>query len=224
VTAFVAEAVQVPSLTRPLVERLDRSLFARAIGRVAAGAVMIVGFACVVPLSFLKVSPVAVFGATWLIAGFVYLFARLAVRFGVTERANAHDRIFGTSFAWLGVGVALLSPLSVHAFLIGVLGDERPEEVASWILMSLVIVGAAHAALACMTAQRVLLLAQGEEPRGLGRVYLLTIAWGCVPGVVLFLIPPLMVALTGLAVLPLLAFLDLAVVHERELRLARGGV
>jgi hypothetical protein len=75
-----------------------------------------------------------------------------------------------------------------------------------------------------MTARRAVELANGEQPRSLGSVYGLTVAWGCVPGVVLFLIPPILVGLTGLAVMPILWLLDLAVIRERELRLARGVV
>lgn len=224
----VSEAVQVPSLSRPLVERIDRSLYARAVARTAAGVVMVVGFASVVPFALMKISPAAVFGATLLIAGFAYLFLRLAVQPAVTERATAVDPMFGRSFAWLGVGIALLAPLTVQILVFSLLGDpaysRRDNDLANWVVMSLIIVGAAHAALACMTARRAVELANGEQPRSLGSVYGLTVAWGCVPGVVLFLIPPILVGLTGLAVMPILWLLDLAVIRERELRLARGVV
>lgn len=106
------------------------------------------------------------------------------------------------------VGWALVAPLSMHlmlAIVLGWVGIGRLEQFDWWILVSLVLTGVGHAVL-CMMAVRFArrLRAWRPTPTSTERVpsvwvpYGWTLLGACVPGVVLYAVPPLIAAVTSL--------------------------
>lgn len=118
------------------------------------------------------------------------------------------------------IAICLLAPLSIHG-VVGFLMDVSMVEYARWIRISLVLVGHAHITLAVMAARYVRQLRNqvegGREPSW-GPAFGWTILVTCLPGVILFAVPPLISVFTGLAFVPLLfAFLRGRVRSDRAL-------
>lgn len=127
---------------------------------------------------------------------------------------------------WMpAAAVALLVPLLTHFLFCTVVETHlRPDAFDEWIRISLVIVGHAHIALVVLCvlfAKKVAKmstddLAQMRIHREWAKIWLTVIGISCLPGIILYLIPPLLVAVTGLAVIPfLITFLYKAVLKER---------
>lgn len=117
------------------------------------------------------------------------------------------------------IAICLLAPLSIHG-VIGFLMDASMVEYARWIRISLILVGHAHITLAVMAARYVRQLRNpvaGKEPSW-GTAFGWTILVTCLPGVILFAVPPLVSVFTALAFVPLLfAFLKGRVQSERAI-------
>jgi hypothetical protein len=114
-----------------------------------------------------------------------------------------------TCSVWMPLGgCALVAPLSLHLFVAALaFPDARPltSEFDLWIVLSVVLTIPAHATLAAL-ALRFARRLRGWRP-GTGVAVpsawaplLWTILAGCVPGIVLYLVPPILVAVTGLFV------------------------
>lgn len=104
------------------------------------------------------------------------------------------------------VGLSLMAPLGIHATYLALKGDGLAQ-VSEWIGVSLVIVGHCHLVLAALgwrhgrQLMRVPKLGQsglGDGFKALGW----TIVASLFPGVLLILVPPGLVAITGLAFVP----------------------
>lgn len=122
-------------------------------------------------------------------------------------------------------GISLLAPLLSHWLFVIVCGNETSREFSDWIRISLVIVGHAHIALVIcgfLFAKRI----KSLSLEGLGdmrihrewlKAWMITIGVSCLPGILLVLVPPLLVAVTGIAFIPIVWIaLHRAVISERS--------
>ncbi len=121
------------------------------------------------------------------------------------------------------VGWALVAPLSMHLMLaigLGWVGIGRLEQFDWWILASLVLTGVGHAVL-CTMAVRFARRLRAWRPTSTERVpsvwapYGWTLLGACVPGVILYAVPPLIAAVTSLFIPVTFTALRQRVVAER---------
>jgi hypothetical protein len=123
--------------------------------------------------------------------------ARLRVGRAVALHADALAR---PSAAWPLLGTALLLPISLHLG-VALAGTARFLDFDWWISLSVVVTAAAHAVYGTMswTFARDLALGFAPSPwRPLGWVCLA----GLFPGVVLYLVPPILIAMTAVVCVP----------------------
>jgi hypothetical protein len=124
------------------------------------------------------------------------------------------------------VAVSLLVPLTLH-FLVSKLLGSSTESFAFWIRVSLVIVGHAHLALAALAVRfgRKLREAatRGESldvHREWGKTLAIVVGVSALPGVLFFVVPPALSALTGLAFIPFMYIAANACLRSERMRLA----
>lgn len=111
------------------------------------------------------------------------------------------------------VGIALLGPISVH-LPFALLGGTRAFD--EWVVMCLLCTGPAHLAFAYAGTRRAVQLARAKPAWSPRTVYLITVVVSCVPFVLMFAIPPILVALTGLPFLPILRAMEPLAARERD--------
>lgn len=107
------------------------------------------------------------------------------------------------------IALCLLAPLTLHLIVgVGFLGASA-KQFNGWILLSLVLVGHAHAALVILAVRHIAAvrwaLDTGAPLRGGSRgllALLWTVAVSTVPGAMLLFVPPLLVAATGALFVP----------------------
>jgi hypothetical protein len=140
------------------------------------------------------------------------------------ELATAWER---SSAALPMAASSLLAPLTIHAIVW--FGLDRPSTLASgmddfgaWIGLSAIIVGHAHLALLVCAVRWAWRLPRVDtyelqvcRGQGWGKALLVSAGVACLPGVVLLAIPPILVAVTGLAFVPLMYHLTARTI-ERE--------
>jgi hypothetical protein len=121
-------------------------------------------------------------------------------------------------------GITFLMPLFLHWIVGSVIGEESARNYAEWIRISLVIVGHAHIALAIcgylfarkLHRSNLEVITNLKIHREWAKIWLITIGISCLPGIVLFLVPPLLVAVTGIAFIPfMITLMRRAVLNER---------
>ncbi len=162
--------------------------------------------------------PARMFLALWPMVLGVYAVVRL-VRPSLSKGdafwalARAHDRSF-KSVAWPLVGSAVLMPLSIH-FVVFVLiqggsafGARSLREFSGWMGMSSLLVLLGYVVLCLMSVwfARELVGPMGRRDMGAkegSKALVYSMLASCIPGVVAFGIPPLLVGLTGLFFVPL---------------------
>ncbi len=135
--------------------------------------------------------------------------------------------------------ITLLAPLMLHFLFVALTDWRGMHSYASWIRISIVIVGHAHLALAlmCVLFARKLRRSSLDQLRTMKihrewlRAWGITIAVACVPGIVMLLVPPVLVAVTAITFVPAMfitfhrhllaerSALDLAA-HDRHVRIA----
>lgn len=182
---------------------VDRRLFARRAARIAAGLVLTVG-GVALPINALAhlVPAGALLGGTWAAALLALPLVWLCARAGGHALAGRlGDRLLVASLAWPLAGLALLLPLSLHSLVM--LGSGA-RELDEWVGLSWAIVGHVHVALAGMAAWRMRRLVRGEPALSAAAIYGISVGVAMVPGAIFLLIPPLLVAATGLPFLFLL--------------------
>lgn len=122
--------------------------------------------------------------------------------------AQAADRLETTSVSAPLVGIALVAPLSLHlvvGFVTTAGANDLVDAFDWWILVSLIVVAPAHAMLAwqCVRFAKKLRAWRGEgTPPSPWAPYGWTVLAGFFPGVILFFVPPVLVAITGLVFVP----------------------
>jgi hypothetical protein len=198
-------------------------IFARRIGRIVFGGVLIAGVAYLVAAACagLSGSPwilggrnlgaARIIGVTWLIAT---LGATVARRLASRLRfAGDPDRLLAESLMAPAMGIALLLPITLHLPVVLLVGDSAAFD--TWVVASMWITALPHAvfAFAC-TVRAYQLVAERTawSPRG---IYIATVVTSCVPFVVLYAVPPALVALTALPFLPMMRAMERIVARER---------
>jgi hypothetical protein len=117
------------------------------------------------------------------------------------------------------VAVSLLAPLTLHLlvallFAVSIGGASGATEVthgfgATWMFLSALLVGHAHVTLAIASALWAKSFARRQAAdvclsagRAAAKALWITIGVSCLPGIALFGIPPILVAVTGVAFVP----------------------
>jgi len=156
--------------------------------------------------------------STFELSGNVYGdIARLESEHPVAALAARADRLERASISWPLAAIAVLAPLSIHLFVAGYWARGNFDR---WMVLSYIIVGHAHAFLAICGVRLAIRLRKAEdlirfEPRA-WKAYFLTIGVGAIPGGILMLVPPILVALTGLFIPPVWGWAVRAVSYERR--------
>lgn len=199
-------------------------IIARRIGRITFGGVLLAGLVyllaascsdgCALPC--MHDAPgfhaARIIGLTWvaaLAAGL--LAARIAARLPIAFRP---DRLFAESWIAPALGIALLLPITLHMPVVLLVGDAQMFD--TWVVASIWITGLAHAVFAATCALRAYQLTAGRRAWTPRSIYVATLITSCVPFIVLYAIPPAIVALTALPFVPLLRAMETLVVRERE--------
>jgi hypothetical protein len=190
------------------------SRYPRAVGRIVFGVVMILGGATFVErlLRVREAHAVKTLAIVWLAALFAgWLFAQLA---SVTARRVEIADIFTISWVLPTLGVALVLPLTLHIPFALALGSNL-SSFDDWARISLAIAGPAQVTFAFLATLRAARLAQGRPAMSATRIYIITLIASSIPFALLFMIPPLLVGLTGFAILPLLVRMEGMIDRER---------
>jgi hypothetical protein len=219
-------------------------IFARQVGRLAFGGVLLAGVTWLVAVlgtgSFahpgryhppLRVPAWEIIVATWLAALVAGRAARaIAGQFGGLRSPDAR---FAASLVVPTAGVALLLPVTLHLPVVALLADLEFFDV--WAMGSLWITGLAHVVFAGLCALRAGELAAGKRAVPPYAIYFATVLTACVPVVflvdarvafvadmdlyvgseALLVIPPILVAFTALPFLRLQRWMQRLAERER---------
>lgn len=188
--------------------------YGRAVGRIVFGVVLILGTAMFVErvLRVPQSHAARTLAIVWLAAFFAgWLFAQLAA---ITARRQDVTEIFTLSWVLPVFGAALLLPLTLHVPVSLALGVE-PRGFDSWARISLFVTAPAHLVFALLATVRAARIAQDRPAMSATRVYVITLVASAIPYAVLFFIPPILVGLTGFALLPLVARMKEMIERER---------
>jgi|GEM_PF-2917286 len=204
--------------------RVQRLVAWRA-ARVGFGATLIVGALAVADAALgtrardghaetavLGLSTALWFAVVWGAALVVGLAAAAATRL---RKHLPADTLLQTGAIVPAIGLALMTPLTMQLPVVLAIGSA--DEFGEWVLLSLVITGAAHVTLALMSAWRARQLVRGVETFSVRAIYLTVIAVSAMPFAVLLLVPPLLVAITGGAYLPVLHWQGRVAAREHQL-------
>jgi hypothetical protein len=128
--------------------------------------------------------------------------ARLAARLDKSE---------GWGLDLFAIAVCLLAPLTIHWVFCLVIGTANARDFATWIRISLLLVGHAHIALAIFTARFIRRLRNPDPDKPILKVHNewaaafgWTLGVTCLPGILLFAVPPILSAATGIVFIPFL--------------------
>ncbi len=221
------------------------SIFARQVGRLAFGVVLLAGVTWLVaalgtasfahPMPYrppLRIPASEIIAVTWLAALAAGAVARaIAGRFG---GPRSLDTRFAASLVVPAVGIALLLPITLHLLpMVALRGGRYLFDV--WAMGSLWITGLAHLVFAGLCALRAHDLATGKRAILPSAIYFATVLTSCAPVVfladgrvrfvtdmaldvgsdALLVIPPILVAFTALPCLRLLRALQRLADRER---------
>lgn len=194
------------------------------VARIAFGAVLLAGAVALVAaitdgrpdgdhqLCAMPVTAAQIIGGAWLAAAIAGLASYAIARLG---RWSALATPLEASWVLPVLAIALLAPLTLHLLVAVLSNADDLRSFDSWVGLSLGITGIAHVVFAALSVRRARQLVRGAttviSPL---RIYGLTFAASCVPFAVLFMIPPGLVALTGLPILPLLHAMEPAIKRD----------
>ena len=175
---------------------------ARAVASLAFGVCLLVGAATLVDqlAGDAHAATVRTLALTWTGAAIAAWVAHL---YASAVRAELPRGLRVASYVVATLGGALLLPLTVHLPIALALGVDT-ETFGDWARLSLVITAPAHLVFATLAAIRAYQLATGRRAISTTRVYVTTLVVSCIPFALLYFIPPLLVGLTGVAIVPLL--------------------
>ena len=188
--------------------------YARAAGRIVFGVVLILGAATFVERLMRMEQPAAAktLAIVWLAACFAgWLFSQLAA---VTKQHVETEQIFTASYVLPAIGVALMLPLTLHIPVALAVGVDM-HAFDDWARLSMFITGPAHVIFAILVARRAGQLAKGRPAISTARIFITTLVVSSIPFAVIMFIPPLVVGLTGVAILPLLQRMPAIIERER---------
>lgn len=189
------------------------NVIARRIGRITFGCVLILGALCLMRAAATGAhapSAYEILTYTWLAAlGLTALGRRIA---SAIRWARDPDFLFTHSICVPMVGLALVLPLTLHMFVLGAWWSAY--DFDQWVQISMLVTGLPHLVLVIAVIARGRALVADRPAIRPGTIYLITIAASCVPFIV-FVVPPVLVALTGLPFLVLLRWMEGTVQRER---------
>jgi hypothetical protein len=149
--------------------------------------------------------------ATWLCAGLAGWIARMiAQRLPLSGSA---DHLLIRSVVLPAAGMALLLPLTFHMPVVLLISDGEGFDV--WVAVSLWITGVPHLVFAATWSVRIYRLATGKPALSPGTIFLSTVLASCVPFILLYAIPPALVALTAVPCMGVMYMLEGIVERER---------
>jgi hypothetical protein len=174
---------------------------ARSMGRMVFGAILIGGAWILVTrrIGHAPLHAARVFAGTWALA---FIGGWITSMLVSAARPEARD-LGAISYAVPAFGIALLLPLTVQWPIMGMLGWSA-QDFEDWVALAMVITPVAHVAFAGMAATRAYQIAKGRRALSTGTIYVATIVVSGLPYAVMFFIPPALVAITGVAIVPLL--------------------
>ncbi len=177
---------------------------ARRAARVGFGATLIAGAAAMVGATLDDTGVLDLPMAHWFAIVWAAAVAVGAVAWLVARR---WPRVEPDSLAVVGltvpaIGLALMAPLTLQLPI--VLWVSGVSDFDDWVQLSVAITGVAHLALALLSAVRAHQLARDTTPMAVSTIFAAVVVVSMIPFIVLYLIPPILVAITGAAYLPLL--------------------
>lgn len=195
------------------------AIFARRAGRIVASVVLLAGVVAVVAAAwsaFDRPPPelhiAELIGFTWLAA--VVLGAAAHGLVILVRPAWRPEALLAESWLLPAGALALLLPITLHLLVAVALGSAG-SEFDRWVRGSMIITGMAHLLFAVLCMLRAHQLLRREPAIAPGNIFGAVVATSCVPFVVLFAVPPVLVALTGLPILPLLRAMAPRIERER---------
>lgn len=198
----------------------SRNIAAIRAGRLAFGIVVLGGVAALawqVVASRAASTPqpdtVRVIGTTWLAAlatgGAVHAAVRVFPSLRIMPRGI-------TSFVVPAVGVALLLPITIHA-LWYLASGAVPWSFDRWATFALQVTAPSHVCFAIMVGRRATQLARGHAPVSVARIFVATVAVASFPfGIPMLMLPSVVVALTGIPIVPVLVLMERLAVPHRD--------
>ncbi len=181
------------------------SVRGRRTGRIAFGAVLLVGMAIlvhrVVTLDHPRVT--LLIPATWGAAFAAYLAAGWL---GSRRTLDHAGELAVPGLVVPSVGAALLLPLTLH-LPVGMLMSDRPDSFDQWALLSVVMTWPTHLVFAALVGCRARQLALGVPALRPVKIFGICVAVSCLP-FALIVLPPLLVALTGIPLLALMVMME----------------
>jgi hypothetical protein len=206
-------------MTNPSRTVSSSSIFARRAGRIVASFVLIAGLVAIVASALsahdrpgAELHCAELIGFTWLAALILGAATHgLVILLRPTWRP---ETALAESVLMPAAALALLLPLTLH-LLVALATRGAGADFDGWVRASLIITGMAHlvfAGLCMLRAHRLLRGAPAISPLA---IFASVVATSCVPFVVLFGVPPVLVALTGLPMLPLLHAMARWIERER---------
>lgn len=200
-------------------------LGARLAGRIAFGVTLLAGAGVLVVQTTGGRAPHA--GATLILTWLLAFVAAAIVRFVAACRVR-DPSLAVPAMVLPMVGIALILPLTIHLpVVLAIEGLDRGVAAFDrWALLSIVVTAVPHVVLALLVGRRAAALARGLPAISWERIYWFTIFAACIPFIVLLLIPPVLVAVTGLVALPILRAVEKRALagRERELPVAIAHV
>jgi len=206
------------------------SVRGQRVGRIAFGSVLLAGTAIVAHRLWILDDPrlVYVIPPIWAAALAAYL---AAAAIGSRRELDHADELAVPGLVVPTLGAALLLPITLHLpFVSAFARDFRTFD--AWAAVGLVITAPTHLAFAALAAARARQLASGEPAISVRRIYTICVAVSCLPFAI-FVVPPLLVAATGLPLAALLAAMAPLAARDREraadealpraVAVARGG-
>ena len=140
-----------------------------------------------------------IIGLTWLAAVVAGVAAWRLVRW--RPLTGGRGRLLYASVMIPAAGFAVLLPISLHC-LVALAISER-QAFGDWVIWSILYSGLAHLALLLACLGRSYQLVAGKPAWSPATIYFVVVAVSCVPFIILIL-PPLIVAATGIGFLPVL--------------------
>jgi hypothetical protein len=195
-------------------------IIARRVGRIAFGVVLLAGVAWLATAAWVgsfdphrgpRLDAAWIVGLTWLAAIAAGGTARGLAARGRWSRGA--DTLFAKSVVIPTLGVALLLPITMHLPVVVLVADV--EAFDFWVIASLWITSLAHLVFAATCALRGYRLVAGKPAMSPTGIYVATLLTSCVPFVVLWAIPPALVAITALPFIPMLHALERRIARER---------
>lgn len=197
-----------------------KDVFARRAGRLAFGVVLIVGAVYLVLTMCSnghggrEGDAARILGWTWLLAAGAGVAAWAIARW--LPAPPDTGAVLAKSLVLPTLGAALLLPLTLHLLVFrSVDSPSWASQFDDWVGISLVITGPAHLVFAILSATRAYMLAIGRPALSPLKIYGFTVAASCLPFVLLLAIPPVLVAITGVPILPLLDGMERLIARER---------